>query len=117
MWITKQNSQVRPEEAAADSGVVTLSGSSLAAYSGGEWRQLNLYSPGGVAWKPEVGTQVLLLRLGAEGTPCVAGALCTEIDDLNPGEIRLASKGASITLRNDGTIEVQGQLVTKEVGA
>jgi hypothetical protein len=45
----------------------------------------------------------------------VAGALCTETDDLNPGELRLASKGSSITLRNDGTIEVQGQLVTKEV--
>jgi hypothetical protein len=93
MWISKQNSQTRPEETTADSGVVTLSGTSLAAYSGGEWREL---------------------RLGSEGTPCVAGALCADTGDLAPGEVRLSSKGASLTLRNDGTIELCGQLVTKE---
>jgi hypothetical protein len=114
MWISKQNSQTRPEETTADSGVVTLSGTSLAAYSGGEWRELSLFSPGGVKWKPEVGQQVLLLRLGSEGTPCVAGALCADTGDLAPGEVRLSSKGASLTLRNDGTIELCGQLVTKE---
>lgn len=120
MWISKQNSrnsQTQALEPAADTGAVTLSGSTLAAYSGGERRELALYAPGGILWKPEIGDQVLLLRLGEEGQPCVAGMLCPEAEDLAPGELLLRSKGASICLRNDGTIELTGTLVEKEAGA
>ncbi len=115
MWISKQNSQARTAETVADTGTVTMSGYTLAAYSGGERRGLALYAPGGILWRPEIGDNVLLLRLGDDGQPCVAGALCQETDDLAPGELCLRSKGASICLRNDGTIEISGTIV--EMGA
>ncbi len=115
MWISRQNSLARAAGPAADTGTITVSGSALAAYSGGEHRGLALYAPGGILWRPEAGENVLLLRLGNDGQPCVAGALCREYGDLEPGELRLQSKGASICLRNDGTIEVTGTIV--ETGA
>lgn len=114
MWISKRNSLARTAETTADTGTVTVSGSTLAAYSGGEQRGLALYAPGGILWRPEIGDNVLLLRLGGDGQPCVAGALCRETEDLAPGELRLQSKGASICLRNDGTIELSGTIVEME---
>jgi hypothetical protein len=114
MWISKQTAGTASQPSGADGGCVTQSGTTLAAYSGGEWRGLSLYAPGGVIWRPEVGEQVLLLRLGEDGAPCVAGAKIPLEPDLAPGELLLRSKGASLCLRNDGTIEVRGKLVEKE---
>ncbi len=110
MWITRQAAGGNAPSA-AETGTVTLSGETLAVYLQGEKRGLSLFSPGGIIWRPEVGDTVLTLTTDSGGTVCVTGCLCQPPEDLEPGELLLKSRGASLCLRNDGTIEVIGTVV------
>lgn len=55
MW-TSERSRKRPvEEAAADTGAVTLGESPAGVYLEGERRGAQVYSPGGYRWRPAQG--------------------------------------------------------------
>ena len=85
----------------------------MAVLTRGEDRSLPVYGPGGLVWTPKAGDTVLVIKGGSgREEQCIAGALARrETDELEPGELRLYSGGASLTLRNDGTVEIYGRLM------
>lgn len=107
MWLSEQFSHA-PEPEVSGFGEVTIPGTQAAAMGAErEERLLPLISPGGYAWLPAAGEQVLVLR---DGTPCIVGREQSEQEDLSPGDVRLYAGDASITLRGDGRIELTGQI-------
>ena len=96
----------REESAEAEVGVTTIGGGEAAVLTRGEDRALPVYGPGGLVWTPKAGDTVLVIKGGSgREEQCIAGALARrETDELEPGELRLYSGGASLTLRNDGTV-------------
>ena len=66
-------------------------------------------------WLPESGASVLVIKGGTLGEErYVAGSLdaAREQDDLDDGEVRIYAEdgGASITLRRNGHVEIEGDL-------
>ncbi len=107
MWLSQQFSKAQAQ-APSSLGEVTIPGAQAAARSGeGEQRLLPLISPGGYAWLPETGAQVLVLR---EGSPCILGLTQPELPELEPGEVLLYAGTASIRLKKDGSICLNGRI-------
>lgn len=99
----------------AESGTVTIGGSTAGVLSRGEERNVPLASPGGYAWRPKNGERVLVIKGGTLGEErYVAGSLdaAREQDDLDDSEVRIYAEdgGASITLRRNGHVEIEGDL-------
>jgi phage gp45-like len=110
MWLS---SQMRPAPATADAdlGVTTIAGGSAGVVTRGEVRSLPVFSPGGYLWLPASGSTVLVIRGGPGGEEsCVCGTQQTAAPrGMLPGEVFLFSAGgASVYLRNDGSIELTG---------
>lgn len=80
----------------------------LAAF---EARELPVFGPRGIAWRPCEGDRLLVLPV--EGTDSCVG--CYGAADLEPGELKLFSAGgARIHLKNNGDITLNGLTITKE---
>ena len=113
MWLARQ---LKPSPAApgADLGVTSIQGSRAGVLTRGEVRDLPVYGPGGYAWLPENGAEVLVIQGGPGGEEqCVAGTRLTA-EALEPGEVRLSGPGGSfVHLRRDGGIELRGTSVTE----
>ena len=108
MWLSKKIAGGRFESADNELGRVTLAGQSgvMTAY---EARRLPVCGPGGFLWRPADGQEVLVIKCGAQQV--IAAVKTDGADGLLPGEIRLESAGgASITLKNDGAVEIDGTL-------
>lgn len=114
MWLSKQT---RPGAvmSGSDLGVTSISGESAGVVTKGEVRQLPVYGPGGYAWRPAAGETVLVIKGGTGGEEsCVAGAKQADAPNgLGPGEVYIHAKGGSVYLKNDGTVELQGNIVLK----
>lgn len=113
MWIGKEMAragQNREEQAGADFGVTTIGGAAAAVETRGEERELPVFGPGGYCWQPRAGDTVLVIKGGMGGEErCVAAAEPAEPpEDMKPGEVCIRSEGASIFLREDGTITISG---------
>lgn len=107
MWMARQRDQEVLTESAAECGQVTVDGPSLAVALAGERRQVGRWLPGGYHWSPGRGETVLVVKSGAEGSPCLVGTEDTEA--LEPGEVYLSTApGAGILLRPDGRILLRG---------
>ena len=77
--------------------------------SGGERRAVAVYAPGGYHWMPARGDEVLVLKSGAEGAPCVVGR--AEDDPPEAGAVRLSvCEGTSLVLRPGGGIVLTGEI-------
>ena len=104
MWVAGwlRRTEEPQETTNAESGTVTIGGSTAGVLSRGEERNVPLASPGGYAWRPKNGERVLVIKGGKRG----------EEDDLDDGEVRIyaESGGASITLRRNGHVEIEGDL-------
>ena len=71
-----------------------------------------VFAPRGISYLPAMGDNVLLLPV--EGADACLGVL-TSTGGLNPGELRLTSSGgATITLRNNGEIDLNGAVITRD---
>ena len=108
MWVAGwlRRTEEPQETTNAESGTVTIGGSTAGVLSRGEERNVPLASPGGYAWRPKNGERVLVIKGGTLGEErYVAGSLdaAREQDDLEDG-------GASITLRRNGHVEIEGDL-------
>ena len=104
MWLSERDIRREQGEPAAELGVVTLGGDPAGVSLGGERRQLPVYSPGGVTWRPAAGEQ-----------PCVIGRTQQGTDGLAPGAVRLAAPGGGGGVLADregvnlyGTVKVGG---------
>ena len=114
MWLSRQMRGQQPT-ADADMGMTTIAGDQVGVMTRGEVRALPVYGPGGYAWLPDSGTTVLVIKGGTLGEErYVAGSLdaAREQDDLDDGEVRIYAEdgGASITLRRNGHVEIEGDL-------
>ena len=86
-----------------------------AGSEGAALKEVSTSAPGGYAWRPKNGERVLVIKGGTLGEErYVAGSLdaAREQDDLDDGEVRIyaESGGASITLRRNGHVEIEGDL-------
>lgn len=101
MWLSKQM-----QRRAADQPVLEQTGVQTAQEQITDLRaeQLTLAAPGGFAWRPKVGDQLLVYKdiaLGSRQSCPVT---------LAPGECCLYAGGAYIRLTEDGVIELSGRL-------
>lgn len=112
MWLSKQ---MRPETATtdADLGVTTIAGGGVGVVTRGEVRDLPVYGPGGYAWLPGNGAEVLVIKGGPGGEEqCVAGQR-QAARDLQPGEVCVYGPGNCVVyLHENGTVELRGGRVT-----
>ena len=110
MWLSDRNRRVRTE-GGAELGTVTLGGDPAGVYLAGERRNLPVLGPGGYAWAPMTGDQVLVIKAGDEGeTPCVAAVRGAQ--GAAPGTVQIFNRPgtASITLDADGNITIVGRV-------
>ena len=108
MWMAKRG-PVPQDGTAAEVGTVTVGGTTAAVALGGERRAVAVYAPGGYHWTPARGDEVLVLKSGAEGAPCVVGR--AEDDPPQAGAVRLSvCEGTSLVLRPDGGIVLTGEV-------
>lgn len=95
-----------------DSGsleMVSLGGETSTVVSSGKQSKRAVFAPGGLAWVPKRGQGVLVVKAGMED--CIAGAETEGLEHMEPGEIRLFSQKASVWLKNDGTIQLEGKVL------
>ena len=115
MWLSKTialRQRAAQESAAADMGVTTIGGGGASVMTRGEQRDLEVFAPGGLIWQPKAGDTVLVDKGGTGGQEQCVVAASTAADTpkgLAPGELFLDSRGgASIHVREDGSIAVKG---------
>ena len=109
MWLSQKLTQKAEERETAQFAVATIGGAEIGVSAGGERRNVPLFSPGGYTWRPRAGETVLVIKAGEK--VCVAGTESKADKDRAAGEVEIASVGgASIRLKNDGTVEISGTL-------
>ena len=117
MWLSRKFSAYHATEqegTAADMGVTTIGGTSAAVVTRGEQRELGTFAPAGVVWQPRAGDTVLVIKGGVGCQErCIVGAdtAASAPKDMAAGELFLYSAGgASLYLKNDGSIAVVGDV-------
>lgn len=107
MWLSQRKPIVHTRTAAL--GNATMEGDWNGVFLDGERRNLPVFAPGGYHWKPLLGQEVLVLN--ATDGACVTATHSTA--DLSPGEVTIAAAlgGASILLKNDGTLHLNGTVM------
>lgn len=121
MWLAKKLAAPAAEPVAAEFGSVTIEGDQTAVVTEGERRDISAVFPGGYFYRVQTGEMVAVLRCG--GTELIQGVVANAVpEDLEPGEVKISSAGgASLLLKNDGSILLQGNvtvsgtLTTEEV--
>lgn len=113
MWLSEERVRKPAAEPTAEWGAVTVAAPS-AVYLGGERRQVPVCCPGGYAWRPAVGDEVLVLKTGAEGEqPYILGRTGAAEEALNPGQVRVGSARCGLLcgeeLELSGTVKVNGE--------
>ena len=71
MWLSEQQKRPAPSPR-GQTGVVVMTGESLAVRVEGELRDPDVCAPAGYRWTPAPGDRVLVLQSGGE-CPCVVG--------------------------------------------
>lgn len=112
MWLTSFMAKNIKEQVAATTGSVSgASSNEVQIEASQRHKNVPVIAPYGVVCVPPEGTQAVLVHTSS-GDACVgvAAPLCTDIE---PGEVMLCSSGgATLVLKNDGRVLVNG----KEVG-
>ena len=96
-----------PEEDASTLGTVSIGGDDAADITDAEKRSAKIISPGGYCWQPSAKDCVLIVK-GNE--LYLTGRLQEGTKDLAAGEVRVFSGGSSMTLRNSGKVEIDGDV-------
>lgn len=112
MWISSGR-RARAGGGGALVGRATLEGDPAGAWLDGERRMLPVFGPGGYYWRPALGQELLVLKGGGPGEPSCAAGVRTEGENLEPGEVllRAGKGGASVRLKNDGSLELCGEIL------
>ncbi len=114
MWVAKRLSRTEHDTSIAEQGTVTIAGAAAGVLTKGEWRGVPVVAPGGCAWRPKRGAQVLVLKGGAENEEryILGEADVPMMQKLADGEICIFSDGgAAIYLRSNGRVEITGELI------
>ena len=110
MWITRYINEKAAERSDTSLGSVSSNvGSGVEVNASAAFRNIPPVSPYGVEYVPPVGESALITEV--QNRRVCLGVLNSGSGELSPGEIRLYSKcGASLTLKNDGRILLEGRL-------
>lgn len=110
MWLSRKFNKT--ETTPAETGVVTLSAKGLTeAAASMPSRNRDTFTPYGYSYCAPVGEEVLIVN-GSSGT-VFAGTKMSR-PSLEQGEIKIASLGgASIILKNDGSVEINGLVIDR----
>lgn len=106
MWLSKRIVQETPETEPATLGTVSIGGEDAAVVTDGEKRNAKLISPGGYCWQPSEADSVLVIK----GNELYVPGRLHDGGEISPGEVRIYSNGASVWLKNDGTVEIRGEV-------
>ena len=94
----------------AELGVISVGGASPTVMSEYEQGSCTLLSPAGLIRLPADGEEHLTMVCG-DGTRAVLGTLVAEVPTgLQPGEIYAATEQACLWIKNDGSIELAGDI-------
>ena len=107
MWLSKRVMAEERQEDPATLGTVSIGGKAPAVITDAEKRQAKVISPGGYCWNPAATDCVLVVK-GNE--LYVAGMPQNGTGGLQPGEVLLFSKGASVRVKNNGEIYLTGDV-------
>lgn len=112
MWISQQMIAAQKSSAAADAARVT---GGTSAQGTNDYRQLVFAGPWGIAYRPPNAAQAVVVSTSA-GDACI-GTIAAE-KGIGPGELLLFSAGgAELYLKNNGEIEINGQVFAAKGGA
>jgi len=106
MWLSEKSVGKSRTSVSAEVGTAT-GGASV--FTEAEKRNLPVCSPGGYAWRPKFGDDVLVIKC-ADGLPRVVSAMSEPHEGMESGEVFIYSGGASICLKNDGRILLNGDV-------
>ncbi len=112
MWISNKIANGHNEnKAVVMEGEITESiGNRVYIQNEEEHRNINIMAPYGIVCVPPVGEEALIVSFG-ESALCT-GVIMPEKEQLEPGELMLSSVGgASIVLKNDGRVLINGNAV------
>ena len=119
MWISKKLAESNQQTFNDNAEIGNLSITTdelVAAISSCEKRGISFYTPPGIEFFPTEGQEVVLISCG-NNTAC-AGVEMQKSTSLRSGEIRLFSHGgASILLKNDGSIVLNDEVTIDKNGA
>lgn len=112
MWLSKMMTSNDVEEKAENGSVTLSSNNTIETNSSIRVREITSYSPYGYASVPPVGEEVMLIP-SADGQAIVGTKI--KATKLQSGEILITSSGgASIALKNDGSVVINSVVITKE---
>ena len=107
MWLSRRVMTDPNPEDPATLGTVSIGGQVPAVVTDAEKRRAKVISPGGYCWNPAATDCVLVVK-GNE--LYLAGMPQDGTKGLQPGEVMLFSKGASVKVMNDGKIHLAGDV-------
>lgn len=111
MWLTSIMTKNNKGRQSALAGCVTdAKGTSVELFESSKHKDVPLVAPFGVVSVPPVGSEAVAVRT-TTGVACV-GVKNKPSEELEAGELMLCSLGASIVLKNDGRVLING----KELG-
>ena len=116
MWISNKiaNRHTKNNAVVMEGSITESIGNKLYIQNKEEYRNINIMAPYGVVCVPPAGEEALIVSFG-ESALCT-GVIMPENEQLEPGELMLSSLGgASIVLKNDGRVLINGNAV-QEVG-
>jgi len=110
MWISGYITGNSFRASAPSVGEVSSSGNRVSVSSTAEHRAIDTAAPGGIAYVPRLGDSSVVLPTES-GDVCI-GVIAPLPQPLEPGELMLYSAGgASIVLKNDGRVLINGRAV------
>lgn len=109
MWLVDYMTKNRGQNKGSSCGSVTSSSNGNVAVSASlEHRNVPIVAPYGVMYNPPENSKSVILDVA--GTYMCLGVV-SPFEELLPGELKLQSKGgASIVLKNDGTVLINGKV-------
>lgn len=112
MWISEYIAGRSFSKERAEKGEIRAAANgSVSVSATADYHGIPTVSPGGIAYIPTAGEKTVVLS-GDNGAVCM-GVISQPPEQLLPGEIMLYSAGgASIVLKNDGSVLINGRVVS-----
>lgn len=84
----------------------------IGAVASGEARDIPVFAPRGISYRPCDGDRMLILPVDGVETCVGCLSVCSDVEN---GEIKLASAGgAALKMKNSGDVEINGLIITKD---
>ena len=113
MWIAKAIAEEEGGRAPFFASVVFADKNSIGVSGSESVKNIETACPYGIAYVPPKGSRAVVLPVGNTSVMC--GVSEEDPLELNEGEIGLySSGGASIVLKNDGTVVINGKIFDSE---